>query len=384
MASAASEIESARPARQLAAGTLRIFAAEALIVPTGVLTAVFLSRRFGPEGYGLLTLAGVTVAWVEANVASALSRPVIKLVGETDDWRGVASAALRLYLAAGVALALALAAAAAPLANALGEGLELANYLRLYALEIPLFCAAQAHRSVLVGLGRFRERAWASAARWTTRLLLVVVLVMLTGSIAAAICASVLASLAELALCRARVRIPLFGASGARRLGGYALPLVASALCLSLFGRLDLVLLKALGGTAAEAGLYGVAQNLALLPSLFSFAFAPALLSTLSRAARDGDLRGAREVAAKAVRAPLVLLPLAACVAGASDEIVRLLFSARFGGAATPFRLLIFASLALVLVSVAASMMTAAGRAMWTLHAAWPTVVAAAALHALV
>jgi hypothetical protein len=74
----------------------------------------------------------------------------------------------------------------------------------------------------------------------------------------------------------------------ARSLSGYdgralfALPLVASALCLSLYSRLDLLLLKLLGATASGAGIYGVAQNLALLPSLFSFAFAPALLSTLS------------------------------------------------------------------------------------------------------
>lgn len=259
-----------RPARQLAAGTLRIFAAEALIVPTGILTAAFLSRRFGPAGYGLLMLAGVTVAWVEGNVASALSRPVVKLVGEAEDWRAVASAALRLHLAAGLAVAAALCALAGPLALVLGEGGELAYYLRLYALEIPVFCAAQAHRSILVGLGRFRERAWASAARWTARLVLVVALVWLTDSVAAAIAASILACFVELALSRARVRPRLFGAGArtARGLGGYAVPLVASSLCLRLFGRLDLMLVKVIGGTAAEAGLYVAAQNLALLPSL--------------------------------------------------------------------------------------------------------------------
>ncbi len=375
-----------RPARQLAAGTLRIFAAEALIVPTGILTAAFLSRRFGPAGYGLLMLAGVTVAWVEGNVAAALSRPVIKLVGEAEDWRPVASAALRLYLAAGVALAVALCALAGPLAHALGEGAQLANYLRLYALEIPVFCAAQAHRSILVGLGRYRARAWAAAARWTARLALVVALVWLTGSIAAAILASILACFVELALCRARVRPRLFGAcaQAARRLAGYSVPLVASALCLSLFGRLDLMLLKAFGGTAAEAGLYVAAQNLALLPSLFAFAFAPTLLSTLGRALRDGDERGAREVAKQAAAAPLLLLPFAAAAAGAAQEIVVLVFGAEFQRAAGAFRLLAFASLALVMVSVTASMMTAAGRPKWTLHAAWPLLVAAALLHPLV
>lgn len=382
----ASDFDARRPARQLFAGTLRIFAAEALIVPTGILTAAFLSRRFGPAGYGLLMLAGVTVAWVEGNAASALSRPVIKLVGEAEDWGPVASAALRLYLGAGFALAVALCALAGPLAVALGEGVQLADYLRLYALEIPVFCAAQAHRSILVGLGRFRERAWAAAARWIARLLLVVALVWLTGSAVAAIVASIPASCVELALCRARVRPRLFasGAQTARRMGGYAVPLVASALCLSLFGRLDLMLLKAFGGTAAEAGLYVAAQNLALLPSLFAFAFAPTLLSTLGRALRDGDQRGAREVATHAAAAPLLLLPFAAAFAGAAQEIVVLIFGAEFQGAAPVFRLLVFASLALVLVSVTASMMTAAGRPKWTLHAAWPLVLAASLLHPLV
>ena len=37
--------------------TLRIFAGEALAIPTGLVTAAFLTRRLGPEGYGLFTLA---------------------------------------------------------------------------------------------------------------------------------------------------------------------------------------------------------------------------------------------------------------------------------------------------------------------------------------
>ncbi|HVF41730.1 MAG TPA: oligosaccharide flippase family protein [Pyrinomonadaceae bacterium] len=372
--------------RHLFGGAAHIFASEALLVPVGLLTAAYLSRRFGPEGYGLLTLAFAPVVLLESNVATALSRPAIKLVGGAGgDWKGVGAAVLRLYLLAGCALALALLCAAAPLSRLMSEP-ALEGYLRVLALDVPVFCAAQAHRNIIVGLGLFRQRALASAARWTTRLLLVVVFVYLTGSPAGALWGTVCASLAELAVCRLYVRPALFPRESypLRSLCGYAMPLVASALCLSLHGRLDLVMLKSLGASAAEAGVYGVAQNLALLPTLFSYAFAPALLSTLARALREGDDEGARTLARLALRAVVLLLPVAAMTAGAATEIVGFIFGREFVESGALLRPLIFGSLALLVVSVSASVLAAAGRERWTLHVAWPTLACAALGHALV
>lgn len=371
-------------ARRLFAGAGQMLAAEALLVPVGVATAAYLSRRFGPGGYGLLSLAAVLVVWVETNVAAALSRPSIKLVCEGDDWRGVGAAVLRLHLFAGLALALALCASAAPLSALLGEP-ALKRYLPALALDLPFFCAAQAHRAVLVGTGRFRERAATSAARWAARLVLVVAFVQLTGTLAGAVCGIVCSSLVELIVCRAYVRPRLFARAAyrARELCGHALPLAASALCVSLYQRLDLLLLKALGASAAEAGHYAVAQNLSLLPGLLSFSLAPALLSTLTRALRDGDDAAARETARQALRAVLLAAPLAAGAAGAAPEIVALVFGEKFLPAVPLLRVLVPGAFALVLVSVASSILAAAGRQSWTLHVAWPLVAAAAAGHVL-
>jgi len=235
----------------------------------------------------------------------------------------------------------------------------------------------------------FRERALVSAARWAARFALVVLFVQLTGSLKGAFWGSICASLVELLVCRRYARPNLFGRVvktndveyTARRLFVYALPLVGSALCVTLFNRLDLMMLKALGGTSAEAGVYGVAQNLALLPSLVSFSFAPALLSTLSRALRDGDERAARRQARQSLRAVTLLLPLASLTAGAAPEIVGLIFGKEFAAAAAPLRLLIFGSLALLLLSVTSCVLTAAGRARWTLYVAGPLVACAAAGH---
>lgn len=373
-----------RHTRQLFGGVARMFAAEALLVPVGVVTAAFVSRRFGPAGYGLLTLAAVVVVWVETNVAAALSRPSIKLVGEAGDLAAVGPAVLRLHLFAGLALMLVLWASAAPLAALLGEP-ALSRYLPALALDVPVFCLAQAHRSILVGAGRFRERAVAGAARWIARLVLVVAFVGLSGTLAGAVAGIVCSSLVELIVCRLYVRPRLFGrgAYRARELCGYALPLAAAALSLSLFQRLDLLLLKTLGATAAEAGCYAVAQNLSLLPALLSFSLAPALLSTLTRALRDGDDAAARETARQALRAALLVSPFAATAAGAAPEIVAFVFGAEFAPAAAPLRPLMFGAVALVFVAVATSIITAAGRQAWALHVAWPLLAGAAAGHLL-
>jgi len=373
-----------QPGYQLAAGTAKIFLAELLFVPTGIITAAYLSRRFGPEGYGLLMLAYVPVILLESNVAAALSRPAIKLIGDASEWRGVGAAVLRLYLMAGLAMMLLVWATAAPLA-ALFNDAAIANYLRLLALDIPIFLAAQAHRNILVGLGLFNERAMATAVRWIARLVLIIVFVELSGTLMGAVWGNICASAIELAIYRRYVQPSLFerNAYSVRKLCAYSLPLLVAAICISLFGRLDLVLLKIMGRSAAEAGFYAGAQNLSLLPSLFSFALAPVLLSSLGRALRDEDLATARRLGQQTLRAVLLLLPAAAIAAAAAEEIVGLVFGQAFLPTAEPLRLLTFGALALVMVAVGTTILISAGRQHWTLHLAWPLVPCAAASHLL-
>jgi O-antigen/teichoic acid export membrane protein len=159
--------------RHIVDGTIWVFLAEALLMPTGVIITVFLTRRLGPEGYGLFTLVAVLVAWVESSITSIFDRTTVKFVGQAEDWRPVGAAVARLYLAASGGAMLLLWLLANPIATLLNEPV-LATYLRLFALDIPLFSLAHAHRNILVGLGGFRQRALVSAGRWLTRLLLIV------------------------------------------------------------------------------------------------------------------------------------------------------------------------------------------------------------------
>lgn len=365
-------------------GTLWILLAEGLILPTGLVSAAFLTRRLGAADYGLFTLATVIVAWIQWSVTSLFARTTVKFVSEAEDWRPVGSAVIRLYFVASCAAALLLCGFATPVAVLLGESV-LATHLRLLALDIPLFALAFAHRHILIGLGNFRQRALATAGRWVSRLLLIVLFIELGFSVTGAILGSIGASLVELCVSRYYVRPSLFARSvfPARRLWGYALPLFLFALSMRLFDKLDLFVLKATGGSAESAGIYGAAQNLALAPGLFALSFSPLLLSNLGHMLRAEQADEARTLARNAMRVVLLLLPLACMSAAAAPELVAAIFGRVFLPAAPILAILIFGALAAVMISVATTILTATGKPGWAALLAAPLVPAAIVGHVL-
>lgn len=359
--------------RHTLVGSVRVFLAESLLIPTGLLIAAYLARRLGPEGYGLFAVAAALVAWIEWSLAALFSRASVKFVADARDWMPIGSTILSVHLLVSLAAALLLFLIAPSLSTFLGSP-ALAGYLQIYALDIPLFCLAQAHRNILVGLGGFTQRALAAAARWVSRLILVVLFVELGLSITGAILGSIGASLFELGVARIFVR-PAFSSRAAlrvRELWAYAVPLLLSALALRLFDKLDIVALMALSGTPETAGLYAAAQNLALLPGLFTASVSPLLLSALSRAVRDGEGAFMRQLAQHAMRGVLLLLPFAGLIAGAATEIVELVFGKAFYETGVLLSWLIFAAVALVLVSMGTAILTAAGRLGLTLALTGP------------
>lgn len=354
---------SSEPGRRTLSGILFVFAADALMLPTGLVTAGFLTRELGPADYGRFTLAATLVAWAQWTVSSLFSRATIKFAGEAPDWQPVGTTALRLNLLCGLALGGILAAASTPLADLLHEP-ALVWALAWLALDVPLFSAAQAHLNLLVGIGRFPQRAAASAARWIGRLILILLLVGAGFSVPGAIAANIGASCLELAVCRLWVRPSptRCPALPAREMLGLALPLMVFALGLRVYDKLDLLMLKALGGTAAQAGYYGAAQNLSLIPLVFAAAVSTLVLSTMARMLRDGERASARQLARDAMRAATAMLPFAALAAGASGEIVTAVFGGAFAAAAPLFALLIFAGVGMAAMLIANGVLTAVNR----------------------
>lgn len=370
--------------RQILSGTIHGLLAEGLLLPTAFITTAFLTRRLGPEHYGLFILSATLMVWVESIIASLFGQAAIKFISSSMDWRPVGNTLNWMFLLTSAGAAALLCITAGLIATILHEP-ELASYLRIFAIGLPFFGLAQAHQNILIGIGAFRQRALTSAGRWLFRLVFIVLLVELGFSIIGAILGSIAALIVQFSIGRLFVR-PAFSRSPdfpVRKLWGYALPLLLSSLSVTLSCRLDLFFLKTLGGTAAQAGIYGAAQFLSLIPGIFAISFSPVILSTMSRVRHEGNDSLAREMGKNSMRLVIGLLPFAGMTAGAALEIVSVIFGQKYLTAAPLLALLIFGGLALVMISVTTAIMTAAGRPKLTFALTCPLVPLAVLGHLL-
>jgi O-antigen/teichoic acid export membrane protein len=365
-------------------GTARILLAEALFPLTVLITMGFLTRHLGPQGYGLLALTLTTVLWIENGIMSFFTNATIKFVGESHDWRPIGGTILRLSMLSGCIAMVAVWLVATPFGALLQEP-DLAFYLRVAALDIPISCIGQTYRNILIGTAHYRGGALARAGRWLTRLCLVVLLVEAGLSVTGALCGVIGSSIAELTITRWYLRGTSITShmNAAIPIHRYGAMLFISSLCLTTYNGIDLLMLKALGGTASQAGIYGAAQSLSYLPSLFAWIFSSLLLATLSRLLADHAEERARELARDAMRVTLWLLPVAAMISGAASEIVEAVFGQAFVSAAPLLSLLVIAAVANVLLALSLTIMTADGRPARTVSFSLPLVLVALGGHLL-
>ena len=358
------------------AGTIRIFLAELLILPTGIVTVAFLTRRLGPHDFGVLALSSTLVTWLEVSLSVLYGRATIKWVAEAEDWRPAGALTTRLHLFTGLLIAAILFLLAPAVASILKIP-EMTAVLRLYSLDIPLFALGQAHRQILVGLRAFTERAVIGAVRWTSRMILILALVGGGLSLTGAVIGMIGASLAELLAARAFVRPALFSGETRRWPGfwSYVIPLSAFSMSMRVFDKLDLFLLKLMGSSSDVAGFYGAAQNLAILPSIFAMSFSPLLIATLARMLQDGAMEDAKRLMRDSWRILLALVPLACIIAGSGTEIAGLFFGAEFLPAAGFVSWLVFAAIGVAAISVHASILTVSEKPMWTLGLVGPVLL---------
>ena len=371
------------PGRHMMDGLIRVLIAQALLPLTGFITSIFLSRRLGPANYGLFTLSALLVFWIQSTLTSMFSRTTVKFVAEAEDWRPIGSKIIRLYLLTSSGLMVLLWLLAEPIAKLFDE-VTMVGYLRLIALDLPLFAVAWGHKDILNGLGRYRPLASTRAIRLIARLLLIILFVELGFSVRGAIIGLIGASVVDLAISRYYVRPSLFRASTfpIRLLLGYSVPLFLSALCLRIF-RLDLFALKALGGTAAEAGFYGAAVNLVMMLYLIGGSISGLLLSTLTRVLRDGDANSGKTIARNALRGIILILPIAGMTAGTANEIVSLIYGAKFLTTGPLLAILVFSAIAQVMILATHAILVAGGKPRWTLALAGPMVPLALVGHLL-
>lgn len=370
------------PGLSAAVGTVQLLAAQVLGLLMGFAISAVLTRGLGPELYGLYSVAFAVAMWVEMSSNAMFRHTTIKFLAQADDWRDTGLALMQSELAVNLVAGLGLALAA-PLLARLLRSTELVPLLRLMGLYLPLRALVHSQASILLGRGQFARASVTAFVHWPARLLLAVLLLRLGCSTSAGVWAVIGASFAEAAVLLGMLRLLPLGrpAFSHRRVLGYALPLFFNGLGIRLLTRIDLWLVQVRSGDAA-AGQYSAAQNVGLQPLGFLGASISApMLSVVSGLARDNAVVAARRIIESTLRFLVCLLPWVAMAAAASSEIVRFLYGRSFLPAAPLLSWLLLAGLALDLVSVSGSLLTAAGKPAWNLYVTIPIVPAGLLAH---
>ncbi len=152
-----------------------------------------------------------------------------------------------------------------------------------------------------------------------------------------------------------------------RRFGQYAGPLFVAAVCMRLFEKMDLYLLKILGAGTAQAGIYGAAQTGSVIFLIFALSFAPLVLSSVRSVLHSDGEQKAIKMATLALRVSLLTLPFAALLAGIAEEAVRFVYGVPYAQAGPVMQLLVFGIWGIHMVTVITAILTAAGKPLWTL-----------------
>lgn len=366
-------------------GVVVSLAAEAIALPAAVVTAMVVTRAFGPGVYGSYTVVATTVAVTEWLLVAVFARPVVKFVAETVDWRPVASTAFRVYLLSGLAIGVAFWALAAPLAQVLRDP-ALATYFRLFAIQIPVFAVGAASRNVLAGQARYWQQAVASGAGWIGRAVGIVAFVSMgygiDGAIAGSIAGTAVGALVGFVLMGwPGWRVPGFPA---RHLWELALAAFIALLFARLVDQVGLLSVQALAPSEVDVGYYGAAMNVMLLTAVVAAAVAPILVSSLTRARYRRDEDEAQRIVRGALRFGTVLFAYAAIVAGAGDELATLFFGPQFAPAGALMAALIVAAVSRTNLAMIDALLIAAGRAWLAAVLAVPLPFIAVAAHTVV
>lgn len=369
-------------------GVVVIAGAKAFFIVTSYAVQLALPHLMSREAFGLFSAAMGALAMLTNVLISSTIQTVSRFVADRDEGEhgAVLARALRVQTVLGVALAGSFALGAQSLASFL-EDAALGPLFRTAAIVVFAYSLYAGFVGLLNGRRLFVKQAKLDLTFSTLR----------TAGIlgGAAVATSALGAISGFAI--AAATIMLLGAlAAARNLGGFAaltrppapslrpwlgffVPIALYQLFLNGLLLVDLQVLKKslaelalAGGLEASAaaaasstlvGYYRGAQTFAFVPYQLIIALTFVIFPLITRATATGDADAARLTIGRALRfAVLLLLSIAAPVAGAADGVLRIAYPADFVVAAPALRILVFGVSAFALFVVSATVLGSAGR----------------------
>jgi O-antigen/teichoic acid export membrane protein len=355
------------PVTLVARGVVQSVVGRGLNFVFAYLATVILARRLGPSAYGVYGVVISVLIWIEQTGRFTIPPAAAKLIPEDRvRSRSVQETALFLGTALFASLFVLLWVTADPLAALFGLSDGGTLLFRIAALDLPLFGLYAVYRGVLQGHHDFLALSIAEALYAAAKLAGILLLLGLWLSVASALVANVLASLAALLFVMSRVSIKVRRPSSSvvRPLIDLALPLGLYMLALQTITQVDLWSLTALGAgqDTGTVGLYVAARNIAVVPGVLLMVVSDVLLPSLSRALAANDTRLSGAYLQGAVRfLGILIVPVAFLLILAADDVMTLLYSDTFRAGGGYLRVLVLYAVALPFIDLFASALSARG-----------------------
>ena len=351
------------------------------MLSVGLALLAYLTRALGPARYAQYATVMAILVWIDWSASALLSRAATKLVASADDPKAVGAALIRRAMLVGVFAMALLWLLATPLGHEMGDP-EIGSWLRLAAIEIPLFVTAKCYQSVLSGLGYFTQRAIVVGAHWLTRLTLVLTFVSLGGGVTGALAGVILSTGVETILAWTVCPLPVWRRGGSPHLDRQwvwreLLPHFGSVMAIRATEGSDLLLLQLLAPQSKAVADFAVALQGSIIPGMIGAALFPSILFLVVRYRNQGRPDQIARLGERVVLAILWLIPSTLTVALAGSTWAVVAFGQDYTTAGPLIGTMLMVGLARLALVLASGLIAGAGRTSTACMVSWIGVPAA-------
>jgi O-antigen/teichoic acid export membrane protein len=371
-------------------GTLYITASKVWFMLSGSGIHFILPRLMTEETFGSYQVVVSVVSIINAVIVTGTYQTVSKYISQEEEKAGaILSKALRVQVLVGGAISAGFFLLAPVIAHFLNDA-RLVSYLRLASL-IPLaYSFYSAYTGFFNGQKKFITQAGLDITYSTLKLVFIVLLVWLGLGVGGGIGGFALAAGCILAISAFLARGSASnGDVRARDLVRFQAFLLLSTLVFNLLQKVDIILIKSLSSpdstvASINAGYYGAAINLANLTYQFIVSATFIIFPLVSQTSFVNDIEKTRSYISTTLRYTLIVMALVATLMSAnSGEILRVIYPAPFQAGSAALSIVAYGMLLFGTVFILTTIISASGRPVVSLVVGLCSLVANAAITAL-
>ncbi len=349
--------------KSMGRGVIYLTASRVTFAFSGFILHVGLARLLGVEEYGtygvIMALMGIAYILYQPGILTA----VTKFTSENIETAGpILKTGLRVQVILTICFALIIFFCAPLLAQLLKDP-SLSSYIRLAVLITIPMGLNTIYLGSLNGAKLFGKQAFSVTAHSVIKVLIIFIIVMLgfkiKGVISGLIISTVIAMFIARHFCQYERSDEVFEM---KKLLAFAVSVLIYVFCISSITNLDLLFVKSLLKDNVETGLYTSAANVAKLPFMLFSSFSTVLLPSVSQAISANNMELFKKYIHQTLRYMLLgLVPLIFLLSSSAKEVMEILYSGNFSGAAIPFSILVFGISFAVILSVLSTVVIGSG-----------------------